>query len=173
MKKKLIGQIKVHSGQLMIIDPKNIDNEWRKKGNIKGVVFWGRGQNKVAELLIEKGYGVQQKKDYAGFIEALNEAEATSLRREIDMVAESTGVQIVSSVEMDSTFQDVKEIAMYSDLGGSLSFNDGTDGLAVVFPSGLGDGCYEVYGRYENLKRWGEKITKVEIQLVDDDEERL
>lgn len=40
----------------------------------------------------------------------------------------------------------------------------------IVFDSGLGDGIYEVYATTHEVGPWGERITKVEIILIDDDE---
>jgi len=41
----------------------------------------------------------------------------------------------------------------------------------IIFPSGFGDGIYEVYGYYKDFKEFGERITKVVIELIPEEEE--
>jgi len=36
----------------------------------------------------------------------------------------------------------------------------------IIFPSGFGDGIYEVYAYYADFKEFGERITKVVIELI-------
>ncbi|MFA1782365.1 hypothetical protein ACDX77_19010 [Bacillus velezensis] len=53
MEKKLIGRVGVDSGQLLIIDPCNIDANWKKENEseIIGVKFWGSGKNNAIHFL--------------------------------------------------------------------------------------------------------------------------
>lgn len=46
-----------------------------------------------------------------------------------------------------------------------VKFDLGHFGKAVIFSSGIGDGCYDVYGKFEILKDWGERITEVRIVM--------
>ena len=39
--------------------------------------------------------------------------------------------------------------------------------LGVVFSSGFGDGCYDVYAYTKDIKGWGNRVCKVEIVLID------
>lgn len=57
MERKLIGRVGVDSGQLLIIDPSNIDDQWKKEGESRviGVEFWGKGKNNAIEILKAKG----------------------------------------------------------------------------------------------------------------------
>lgn len=41
--------------------------------------------------------------------------------------------------------------------------------LAVCFPSGFGDGEYEVWAEVKKFGNWGRRVTRVEILLVDED----
>jgi len=54
--------------------------------------------------------------------------------------------------------------------GGQLKFAHGGDGLAVAFRSGLGDGLYEVWAYYVDAGAWGERIAKVEIIFLAEDD---
>ena len=46
------------------------------------------------------------------------------------------------------------------------------DGIGdpVIFPSGLGDGVYDVYAYRRKLGKFGERTTKVEIVMITDEE---
>ena len=59
--------------------------------------------------------------------------------------------------------------ALNKDQGGELRDPDGRSGGAVAFHSGMGDGEYEVVATYKTFKGDGERITKVEMTLIDDD----
>ncbi|EGL82059.1 hypothetical protein CathTA2_2422 [Caldalkalibacillus thermarum TA2.A1] len=50
-----------------------------------------------------------------------------------------------------------------------LNYPLGHEGLGVVFRSGLGDGKYNVYGTFKEIPGWGTRITKVEIELIDEE----
>ncbi len=56
------------------------------------------------------------------------------------------------------------ELATVDD--GEVPFPLGHSGMALVFPSGLGDGMYDVYAHYVDLGGWGKRIGKVEIVLI-------
>ncbi len=47
-----------------------------------------------------------------------------------------------------------------------VPFRKGHTGRAVLFHSGIGDGCYDVFAKFEVLKDWGERITEVKIKLL-------
>jgi hypothetical protein len=56
-----------------------------------------------------------------------------------------------------------------SGFGGQLNYRVGHPGLAVAFPSGFGDGMYEVWATIRDCGEWGDRVAKVEIILVDED----
>jgi hypothetical protein len=43
-------------------------------------------------------------------------------------------------------------------------------GLGLIFRSGLGDGIYEVFATYTNNTIFGERIAKVEIILIEEED---
>lgn len=51
-----------------------------------------------------------------------------------------------------------------------LKYDLGHDGLGVVFDSGLGDGVYDVYATIGKANGWGERIKKIEVILIEQDE---
>lgn len=59
--------------------------------------------------------------------------------------------------------------AQNKDQGGELCSPEGGSGGAVAFHSGLGDGEYEVVATYKTFgPDTGERITKIEMTLIDD-----
>lgn len=57
------------------------------------------------------------------------------------------------------------------EIAGQLHFNRGHVGAGVAFASGYGDGLYPVYATYVTDGTWGKRISKVEIVMIDDEEE--
>lgn len=59
--------------------------------------------------------------------------------------------------------------AQNKDQGGQLADHEGGAGGGVAFHSGMGDGEYEVVATYKNFGPGiGERITKIEMTLIDD-----
>lgn len=54
---------------------------------------------------------------------------------------------------------------------GQLNYELGHSGAGVVFSSGYGDGCYEVWARYIDDPDWGTRIAEVRVIMIDDDED--
>lgn len=162
MTRKLLGQVGVDSGQLMVIDPCYINSEWKKEGSVLGVNFWGQGQERVAHSLEEEGIAVELVDD--GRYRVIT-GDAEALIEKIKTLSKNIGQIVIAVPHTDSTYDKICDITMSEDQGGKLDH-----GLAVVFSSGLGDGLYDVYATYKTLDGWGERITKVEIELISDDE---
>jgi hypothetical protein len=169
MKRELIGQVGVDSGQLMIIDPCYIDGEWESKGKVIGVQFWGQGQDEVAELLRECGEAVEELNGTYRIMTD-NTTDTELIENKIRMFSEDIQKIVLSSIITTSTYNQTCDITAGEKQGGQLNYRMGHAGLGVVFSSGLGDGIYDVYATYKDLGDWGERITKVEIILVEDDE---
>ena len=51
-----------------------------------------------------------------------------------------------------------------------LNYDLGHDGLGVVFDSGLGDGTYDVYATIGKVNDCGQRIKKVDVILIEQDE---
>ena len=54
--------------------------------------------------------------------------------------------------------------------GGQLNHRGGAPGLAVAFSSGFGDGEYEVHATIRDFGVLGERVVKVEIDLIPDED---
>lgn len=70
----------------------------------------------------------------------------------------------------------VSKLTLYSDYHsenqGQLLYERGHAGLGVAFRSGLGDGVYAVFGYLKDVDGWGERLTKVEIILIEEESEK-
>ncbi len=163
MKRKLIGQVGVDSGQLMVIDPCYIDSSWKSEGKITGVKFWGQGENEVAEYLKSKGATVEEKSG-SYRVSSGDRDYLEKVRDEIKLHSSLIQMTVITSFITESSYDEICDITGNSNQGGEFA------GLGVAFTSGLGDGGYNVYATYKDLGAWGERITKVEIVLIDEDE---
>ena len=50
--------------------------------------------------------------------------------------------------------------------GGQLNYTKGHAGVGVAASSGIGDGVYPVYVRYENYGEWGRRIAEMRIVFL-------
>ncbi|MGG1659425.1 hypothetical protein [Brevibacillus sp. NRS-1366] len=165
MERKLLGQVGVDSGQMVIIDPCYIESEWQGKESVLGVDFWGQGQEKILSLL--KGDGIHVERIGGKCRVMTNDAEAMIKR--IKFLSEDIKQKVMAVPYTDSTYDKVCDITLTEDQGGQLNYKMGHAGLGVAFNSGLGDGTYNVYATYKDIEGWGRRIVKVEIELLDDE----
>lgn len=71
-----------------------------------------------------------------------------------------------------SSYREACDTTMNSpNKGGPTLINGYGNNLAVVFESGFGDGVYEVWAEIMDCGVWGERISRVEIILINDDNE--
>jgi len=56
--------------------------------------------------------------------------------------------------------------ASIDDKNNQLNYKKGHAGVGVCFSTGLGDGCYDVFAKFETLKDWGERITEIKIKFI-------
>lgn len=153
----MLGVVGVDSGQLIIIDPCYIQNDWNKEGRDFCVKFWGQGDKDVAEKLTSDGYIVFDMNG-AYKVPTVNQND---LEHYIRAYAEEIGKAVVTSIQTGSTYEQVCETTGGPSYGGEVD-------LGVAFSSGLGDGSYEVYATIQEVPGWGERVTKVEIELIPD-----
>lgn len=170
MERKLIGKVGVDSGQLLIIDPDNIERHWQKdsESNILGVEFWGAGKERAIEHLQTIGYDVLRNEADNGYIYT-NEEHIKPIQKALVEFLEADFDQnrIVWNVVNDGTYQEVSKLTRNEERYGQLK-----DTIACAFESGFGDGVYEVYATYKDSTFMGmsdKRISKVEIILIEQD----
>jgi hypothetical protein len=84
------------------------------------------------------------------------------LRTLISKYADSINKTIVVTDFMNSSYDLISDVTLTHGAGFVLN--------GVAFSSGLGDGTYPVYATFRDIKGWGRRITKVEIELISDKE---
>lgn len=165
--RKLIGYVGVDSGQLFITDPCYLLNGgWIDDDdpfvNIIGLKFWGEAEEDVKNFLEQKYNIIAEERGSAYFIPVDNEEEYDKLRGIIYTYADSINKIIVARKITDSSYDRISDVTLTQDAGEVLS--------GVAFSSGLGDGSYPVYATFREIEGWGRRITKVEIELISDEE---
>jgi hypothetical protein len=61
--------------------------------------------------------------------------------------------------------------SLSDEMAGSLMSESGFDSAGVAFASGYGDGLYPVYATYINDPTFGMRISKIEVVMIQDEEE--
>lgn len=173
MKQVLLGHVGVDSGQLMVTDPCYINSQWRSEGSVIGLKLWGQAHNEVYEFLKTKYPDMDIEHDqHVISVETTDSELVKVIHSEAHQHAQSINKVIVGKPETDSTYDTICDVTLNKEnQGGPIPYQMGHEGFAVAFSSGLGDGYYPVYATIEDVPGWGERITKVEILLVDMEEE--
>jgi len=77
------------------------------------------------------------------------------------MVSDPCYAEKIKCVSVQKVFENIHE----NDGAASLHYKGGSEGLGVVFSSGMGDGLYDVYAYYTDVPGMGRRIAKVEIDF--------
>jgi hypothetical protein len=170
-RKKLLGVVNVDSGRLIITDPFYIPMWQGKSNNPSELRFWGKDEDVLAEYLKKevkdgKNFDVIKKGSY--YTVNHEEYPLERIEKYIQHVAEKNEWMIVTSIHEDSIISRADDITCGKDQGGQVKDMNGNIGLGVAFRSGLGDGQYEVWAYYTKLPDWGERIAKVEVKLIEE-----
>lgn len=174
MERKLIGHVGVDSGQLLIIDPCYIEENWKKdsESDILGVKFWGIGKENAFLHLQEKGYTVEVTQDESGFIYTRDQQQVETIQQVLIEFLQTDYNQnrIVWNTVNTGSYQEVCKLTLSENRSGQYK-----DIIGCAFQSGFGDGLYEVYATYKDCGLMIEgkyfednRISKVEIILIED-----
>ena len=155
---KLIGVAGVDSGQLMVCDPCYIGSQWKNtelKFNHKLLVV--KTGKKIKR---PNGFnGLTFENIYKPLKMTYNDAIKKGLLK--DIPEEPTG-----EFSYDGCCK-----ATLNKSYGQLNFELGHAGAGVVFSSGFGDGCYEVWALIKDCGDYGKRIKEVKIICIDDEDE--
>jgi hypothetical protein len=171
--KKKLGVVGVDSASLIVMDPSYIESAWKPSDNAEpvGVRLWGADYEKACTILRERhrSLHVEQCDHGSGVIPVAGQEDADVVLGIVRQVARMEGLQyLMSAIETDSSQHECFRTRTNDDHGGQLHFADGgAPGLGVVFQSGFGDGVYEVIAHYVSYPKWGPRIERVEIVLID------
>ena len=149
MKKTKIGSVGVDSGQLMITDPCYV-KDFDLHNDFEDI---RRYKNK------KSGKVLQYQKDFSNYEEIIPEYKKTM--NELNSNGEWIELPHPHSKDRSYSVRGSCMATIESD-GGELGNSSG-----VVFSSGFGDGCYDVYAYTQNIEGWGNRVCKVEIVLID------
>jgi hypothetical protein len=135
-----LGSCGVDAGQIMVVDPRNLDPYWvePEEAAVVGVTFWGRDKDLLLAALGDR------VEEYQGGIgtHLIRGTDSDAILAEFRALAARLGAKIVPHVERTSSYEAV--CAVTREGAGTLPFPDGTEGWLVATQSGDGDGFYMV-----------------------------
>lgn len=150
-----LGEVGVDSGQLLITDPCYIDSEWQKK-EFKNIRVY---KDKDTDQRFQYG------KHFSNFEEPM---EGYGGKTPNALILEQQWVQaeVPEKEELigDYSYAGCCETTIKGK--SQLRYRMGHAGAGVVFNSGLGDGTYSVRALVDDIPNWGERVVKVEIELI-------
>ncbi|MBW3011274.1 DUF4241 domain-containing protein [Candidatus Woesearchaeota archaeon] len=152
-----LGVVGVDSGQLMIVDPGYL-GDWKDDDFVSTETF---RDTETGKEIKRPSNWQKEYRDGMTYNEAMEKGLIESVPGEKSGEFSYNGV---CQNTIDAEYKKADE--------GQINYKLGHAGLAVAFRSGLGDGCYEVWGTVKDLDGWGRRITKVEIILIDEESDR-
>lgn len=136
MKKILIGEVGVDSGQLLLCDPCYIDSQWKKEDFTDVRIY-------VNKLTKEK---LQYRVDFPNYEavipaygKTMNQLNATG---EWEMTTDEAAHNFSYNACCKKTLTDKGH--------GQLNYEMGHPGVGVAFSTAFGDGTYPVYAKYNS-----------------------
>jgi len=156
-----IGEVGVDSGQLIITDPYNIEDEFLNPDS--------KGLNDYAHTIYRcENDGLLWQFTYGGKVSYPNKVNPFpgSYEDVIPLYGKTPNELIRSKIfiptDMDPTPHIPKEEFSYrgickttiQNIYGQLYYKMGHPGVAVAFNTGMGDGVYDVYAEVENGRVW-------------------
>jgi hypothetical protein len=155
-----LGECGVDSGQLMIMDPCYLENQFQKKDFVDHRAY--RDVKTGAEYKYRSG-------DFENYESPISDYDGKTPNQLI-----SEGVWVKGTIANPNARQP-GEAESYASISNGTIANDsyqmnyrmGHPGLGVAFRSGYGDGCYPVYGR----KNEDGRVAEVRIVMIGDEGE--
>lgn len=161
--REFIGEVGVDSGQVMIIDPCYIESEWKNKGKVTRVEFWGAAQNAVRDELrrVYPKLAVITGDTGSVSIPVSSAKEASTIIRRIDKIMfDNSLVGLMRVTKSTNSYDECCEVTLSHEGAGQF-----LDGMAVVSSTAMGDGVYPVYATYDGHGR----VSKLEIEFSDEE----
>lgn len=145
---RLLGEVSVDSGQLLITDPCYIDSEWMDEPFVDIRRYLHLQTEKILKYRVDFQHYEEKIPDFG---QSMNE-----------MLGAGAVIQIPNTPPDSVHPYSYNGACQATTIGeyGDLSFGNGTTGAGVVFASGWGDGFYPVFGEF----RAG-RIVRVFISL--------
>jgi hypothetical protein len=166
LKRKLIGTVAVDSGQLLIIDPCYISSEWKEGEEVKAIDFWGEGEEDVVHVLKQRGYHIER----VSGVYRVNDIDFDKVSNEIYELSAQIKKKVMVNPYTGSTYDKICDLTIGEEEAGQLNFESGEEGLGVAVGTGA-DGYYNVYAIYQEIEGLGEILTKIEIELFNENDD--
>lgn len=150
-----IGKVGVDSGQLMLCDPCYIDNNWVKEEFVDLRVFSDKSGKQYA-------YNTPAARELGSNFELFDcfESILSNGKTPNQCISNKEWVEAENKYETFS-YNGVshKDDKAYK----QINYNLGHPGLAVVFSSGFGDGCYDVFAKIHRGRVYEVKVVMAEL----------
>lgn len=173
--KKLLGEVGVDSGQLMVMDPCYIKDEW-KDTEFKDIrayehktIYDLKGDKQMFIYTTEDIIKDKKVERFENFDSITSTGKSMNQMLQEKEVVE---VEVPSKDELIGTlsYGGICETTINDQH--QINYKLGHPGAAVVFNSGYGDGCYKVYGYFNEEGRCmmvevDMGITKQQQELID------
>lgn len=165
-----IGEVGVDSGQLMICDPSYIDGQFLSPDSGSYDDHAHKiYRHKDDKSLWQFTYGNKPQGGVNKFPGRYDEVILKYGKSPNDLIKEG----IFEKTDIDPTphiptgefsYRGICKSTIQN-LFGQLNYSRGHKGVAVAFRSGLGDGTYEVFAEITNHPEYGQRVTKVIIEM--------
>jgi hypothetical protein len=154
-RQETIGVVGVDSGTLIICDPCYMSGDFEREFDHKRLV-----RDRETNQLYEFG------QDFSNYQEHV---PGFGLQTYNDLIREGRLENVPYPETIEFNRANVSACLINRQYA-QFHYPLGHAGIGVGFRSGLGDGLYEVIATIGEVNGWGERIKKVEIILVDDDD---
>jgi hypothetical protein len=155
MEQRLIGQVGVDSGQLLLCDPSYIDSEWNKEDFEDIRVYMHKTTGDV----------LQYRVDFPHYEAVIPEYNKTM--NELTATGEWERQNYYHAPKYPFSYNACAKATLSNEGHGQLNYNIGHPGVGVAFRTAFGDGMYPVYATYDD----NGYLVKVEVVFQDDSEE--
>jgi len=157
MATKLIGQVAVDSGQLLLCDPCYIDSQWEKEDFEDFRTYQHKDTGKELTYRIDFRNYAEPIEAYGG--KNMNELIATGEWEDVPG----------PNVTHPFSYNACAHATLSEDGHGELRFKHGNTGAGVAFSTAFGDGMYPVVAHYMP----DGTLRSVEVVFQNDDDEEI
>jgi len=174
-----LGTVEVDSGQLMICDPCYIESEFKNpdsggKADHGHAIYKHKDDGKLWQFCYNEQPGNNAVNAFPGsYMDMIPEYGKCPNDLIQQKIFEKTDIDPVPHIPASEfSYRSICKTTGCENQGGQLNYTLGHEGVAVAFRSGLGDGTYDVYAEIVEAGNWGERIKKVWVELITDEQLR-
>lgn len=173
-RKILLGVVGVDSGQLVICDPAYIDSEYIKREDDSGIqreIWKHKKTGKLWQFTYSHKRESSTRKDVNPFPATYSDVIPEYGKSPNELIQSKefvpSGIDPNAHIEDgEFSYPGICKTTLDSEKSGQLNYKMGFPGVAVAFSSGFGDGMYNVYAEIADMGDYGERISKVWVELI-------